>query len=124
LRAFWLATIGQPPADEYDERVSSVLCALANACTSVLRFLDAWISEPGDARAQQLAQFVLVNYDDVVTRDRLASAYWGDHQRSGAEVIAWLQGSQVAAYLKRHPAGLAKWQGATLSLIDAIQAAR
>jgi hypothetical protein len=124
LRAFWMATICQSPADECDERVSTVLCALGNACTSVLPFLDAWIGEPGDVRAQQLAQFILVNYDDVVTRNRLANAYWGDHERSGADVIAWLKGSQVAAYLKSHHAGIAEWQGAALSLLDAIQAAR
>jgi hypothetical protein len=123
LRAFWLATIGRLPADEFDERVSTVLCALGNASSSVLWFLDTWISEPGDTTVQQLAQFILVNYDNVVTRGRLASAYWGEHETSAAEVIDWLQGPRVDAYLRRHERDLAKWQVSAIPLLAAIQSA-
>lgn len=122
LRALWLLTIRQPPPDEYDERVSTVLCAIGNASSYICPFLDAWTTEPGNAPPQQLAQFILINYEDLATRNRLASAYWQDHEQNAVEVIAWLKRPAVGDYLRAHEVKLAEWQQTAPALLAEIAA--
>ena len=122
LREFWRAAIGQPPMDEYDETINKVLCSLASACSTLRPFLEDWLLSEAVAAGQQLAQFIIVNHDDLIASKRLANGfwYWEGVEARAAEVIAWLRSPAVGVYLQAHQAELAEWQGGTLSLLDAI----
>ncbi len=100
LLAFWHLAISARVRSPLDDSVDTALCALGNACHTVNPFLELWTSERCPAAANQLAQFVLLNYDDILHPGRLYNSFWTGCEEQMHEVMAWLASPTTHEFMR------------------------
>lgn len=92
---YWQYQLDETIVDAFDDSIDTVLCSLANALSSVQRFLDAWIAKRTDNAKRHLAAFILNNDDTLLKKGRLSSAFWDATGQPHTEVVNWLQSEAV-----------------------------
>lgn len=97
---YWQYQLDDTIAGAFEDSIDTVLCALANALSSVQRFLDAWIATRTDNAKRHLAAFILNNDDTLLKKGRLSSAFWDTNGQPHGEVVNWLQSDAVFGYFK------------------------
>lgn len=88
---YWQYQLDDTIVGVFEDSIDTVLCALANALSSVQRFLDAWIAKPTDNAKRHLAAFILNNDATLLKKGRLSNAFWDTTGQPHNEVVNWLQ---------------------------------
>jgi hypothetical protein len=99
LREFWRSVIASEVARPGDDSIDTAICAIGNACTTIMPFLQQWTASDGPAPPRQLAQFVLLNIDDIARRQRLMNPHWDERSAQAGEVFEWLRLPATYEYL-------------------------
>jgi len=96
---YWSYQLANPPQGLFDDGIDTVLCALANACLSVQRYLDKWLDDSSDSAKQQFAAFIHSNAGGLLKKGKLSNPFWdGRTGEAHREVIAWLQKDELCEY--------------------------
>ena len=91
LHEFWQSTIASAITSTDDVSIDTALCAIGNACTTTMPFLQQWTAPDAPVVPNQLAQFVLLNIHDITEHQRLTNSFWDGRAIQASEVIEWLQ---------------------------------
>ncbi|HEX3599172.1 MAG TPA: hypothetical protein VHU84_03465 [Lacipirellulaceae bacterium] len=121
LDAFWLAELQRPVISQDDDSIDTAICALGQACDDVGRFLMAWSTSSDALAARQLAQFVWINADRVLRKNRLMNSFW-DGRPGIAQVLAWLKSDAVASVIHEHSSEYTEHLKYASAQLDAIRA--
>lgn len=97
---YWTHQLAEPIVGVFEDSIDTVLCAIACALPSVVRFLDAWTSTFIDEARRHLAAFILANDASLLKRGRLSNPFWDTNGVGHGEVIDWLQSDALVGYLE------------------------
>ncbi len=97
---YWEYQLDDPIVGAFQDTIDTVLCSLANALSSVQRFLDAWIANRTDNAKRQLAAFILNNDDTLLEKRRLSNSFWDTAGQPHTEVVNWLQSDVVYRFFE------------------------
>lgn len=97
---YWEYQLAVPIVGTFEDSIDTVLCSIANALSSVQRFLDAWIATRTDYAKRHLAAFILNNDDTLLKKRRLSNPFWDTMGQPHSEVINWLQSDAVFRYFE------------------------
>lgn len=97
---YWQYQLDDTIVGAFEDSIDTVLCSLANALSSVQRFLDAWIAKRTDNAKRHLAAFILNNDDTLVKKGRLSNAFWDTTGQPHTEVVNWLQSDAVYRFIR------------------------
>jgi hypothetical protein len=92
---YWKYQLNDSAVGTFKDSIDTVLCSLANALSSVQRFLDVWSATCTDNAKRHFAAFILHNDDTLLKKRCLASAFWDTAGQPHAEVVNWLQSDAV-----------------------------
>ena len=92
---YWEYQLDDPVVGAFEDSIDTVLCSLANALSSVQRFLDAWIAKPTENAKRHFAAFILNNDDTLLKKARLSNAFWDTTGQPHTEVVNWLGSDAV-----------------------------
>jgi hypothetical protein len=99
LAAIWQAELARELTCEGDGRIDTILCGLGRCFSELDPLLSVWIGADSAPACRQLAQFFLLNYDDLVGHRKLASAFWDDRHEQMIQVVSWLRSPAVYEHL-------------------------
>jgi hypothetical protein len=97
---YWQYQLDDTIVGAFEDSIDTVLCSLANALSSVQRFLDAWIAKRTDNAKRHLAAFILNNDDTLVKKGRLSNAFWDTTGQQHTEVVNWLRSDGVYRFIR------------------------
>lgn len=97
---YWEYQLAAPVAGAFEDAIDTVLCAIANALSSVQRFLDVWIATRTENAKRHLAAFILNNDGTLLKKGRLSNAFWDTTGQPHTEVVRWLQSDAVLEYFE------------------------
>jgi len=98
LFAFWHHVL-DTHSEEHDF-ICTVLCALANARSSVKNDLNAWLNHATPTAYIHLACFVVVNLPSLHQHFKLDNPHWKERRTQHQEVVSWLATPAVLHYLE------------------------
>jgi hypothetical protein len=99
LDEYWEHQLDDPIVGAFEDSIDTVLCSLANALSSVQRFLDAWIAKRTDNAKRHLAAFILTNDDTLLKKGCLSNAFWDTTGQPHNEVVNWLYSDAVYRFV-------------------------
>jgi hypothetical protein len=122
LTVFWCKQLELELVCQEDDSIDTALCALANACRNVDEFLQLWIQSTGPTAVRQLAQFIWLHADRILTTTFPLQGHW--HGRPAAdEVLAWIKSEDVWQFLQQNSILLTNHLADVLAQLEAIRSA-
>lgn len=94
LEAYWNTCLAKDVLCTDDDSIDSSLCAISCACESIDDFLVVWASQNDATAIRQLGQFIWLNADTILKKNRLWNSFWVN-QRAAEETIKWLSSETV-----------------------------
>ena len=100
LHVFWRAQLTREITEPYDDSIDTALCAIANACRNVDEYLNMWLASTERKAARQLAQFIWLHADRILTKNHPLVGHW-ESRPAAVDVLVWLKSDSVMRFLQR-----------------------
>ncbi len=121
LDGFWLHQLNSPGDFPTDERIRTTLGGLAQACDTILPFLELWTQQSAPLPALHLAQLVNDTSDDIMTTGTVK--LWGSSSAQCQELVKWLSSQPPLGLLDTFRHETNRTFPLVLNQLDGIRAA-